>query len=314
MPEQSYHSDPEALHTSRRETLQRCPRRFYIEYILGLERVSEDKKGLRMGDAHAKALEMSDPGAVMIPYQPLIEAATDEYRAKSLVEEARMVKVYASLYLEFYPAAKQREIIWDLPIPGSHYRNCGTIDFIEDCPTGVGIYGGEDKLKAQWTDNDDRALDLDDQVTGEIYGLIGSGYSPVKGLRYRVTKKPAIKQRMSRNPETFDEFLERLEEKLRDQKSDYFIERTLTRTMAELKEFEEELLFTAEYIDWMREREADGKPTFIKSPKTCSYMGGCAHPEICGRYPDWQVLYRRREDRVLVTPTPEQMNLLNAGH
>lgn len=313
MPEQPYHSDPHSLHTSRRETLQRCPRKFFIEYVLGLERIDEDKPGLRMGDAHAKALEMADPNAVMIPYQPLIEACTDEYKVKALIEEAKIVRVYATVYLEIYPAASEREVIWDLPIPGTEYRNCGTMDFVEKHPSGIGVFGGEDKLKAQWTGNDEKALDLDDQATGEIYGMIGAGYSPVLGLKYRVTKKSGIRQRMKRMPETFDEFLERLEDKVRDERSDHFMEYTITRTSEELKEFEEELQFTADYIDWMVAREAANKPTFPKSPKTCSYIGGCQHPEICGRYPDWKSLYRRREDRQIVTPTPEQLKLLVAA-
>lgn len=300
-PAQEYHNDPHALHTSRRETLQRCPRRFYIEYVLGLERIRENPQGMRMGNGHAVGLEHRDPNAVLnVAYLPLIEAASDERSIEELGKEARIVSLYVQLYLEIYPEVTTREIIWDLPIPGSSYRNCGTMDF--QVELGGRLYGGEDKMYSQWSDQKEQDLDLDDQVTGEIYSMVAQGLEPA-GLKYRVTKKASIRQRMVRNPETFDEYLERLEDKLRTDISDHFLEFTLTRTSSELREFEEELVFAGDYIDWMLEREADGKPTFPKSPKTCGYMGGCAHHAACMRYPNWQVGYRKKGDK----PTVEQM-------
>lgn len=313
MPEQPYHSDPESLHTSRRDTLNRCPRSFYIEYVLGLERINDNKQGLRMGDAFAHALELYDTDAIGKVYEKYIVEATEEHTLKALIEEAKVVRVYARLYMETYKQAKEREVMWQLPIPGTHFMNCGTADFLDVDERGW-VFGGEDKLKAQWSDNDAKALMLDDQVTGEIYGLIGLGYSPVMGIKYRVTKKRAIKPDYRKGKDkNFAAYLERLESLLRDDMSKVFIDSVETRTHDELKEFEEELLYTAEYIEWMIAREAAGKPTFIKTPKTCGFNGsGCKHPEVCGRYPTWNTLYRRREDRMIVTPTPEQMAVLTA--
>lgn len=283
MPKQPYHADPTALHTTRRDILKRCPRRFMIEYVQGLNK-KESSEPLRMGSAFAFALEHSDPEFAHKYYN-------DEYILKSKSDfdvdifsrEASITEVYVELYLSRYPEKVEREVMWQFPIDApSHlgWSDAGTMDFVQRAERG--IFAGEDKLKGQWTENDLRALDVDDQVTGEIFALKRLRPNEnVLGLKYRVTKKAQISQRTKKLPETFPDFLKRLREKLVAEMDDRFMEFTLTRTNEELQEFEDELRYTVDYVEWNLNRYKNDLPSFIKQPKNCAFNGGCAHPLIC---------------------------------
>lgn len=281
MPKQDYHADPLALHTTRRDMLKRCPRRFMIEYVLGLTRESSTEP-MRMGSAFAFALEHNDPFFARKYYDDeYIKNSKSSFDADLFAREAEIVSVYAELYLNKWPELVAREVAWKFPLdPYTGWSNAGTMDFVLE--TDRGIFAGEDKLKGQWTENDFNSLDVDDQVTGEIYALKKLRPNDrVIGLKYRVTKKSQISQRLKRNPESFPEFLNRLREKLLEEKDDRFMEFTLTRTDAELKEFEDELFYTIDYIKWNIDRYKKNEPAFVKQPKTCAFNGGCAHPMIC---------------------------------
>lgn len=289
--------EPNSLSYSRRRTLKGCPRRFFIEHILGLERKGGvDSQGLRMGAAHAVGLELQDPEAVLkVAYQPLIEAATDQYMVDALMEEALVTEAYVDIYLVLYEHDNLLEPEWEW-----NHGTIGDTKWIDrGASDGVLSISGrnwmkEDKLLSQWGDAKDKALDMDEQVTAEIRAAKLAGLDPV-GVKYRVTKKASIRRRTKRDPETIDEFLERLRDKLIKDRADHFMEFSLTRTDEEIKEFEEELLFAAEWLDWMLAREADGLPSFPRQPATCSYLGGCAHPELCRGLPDAEALYVKKQ-------------------
>lgn len=289
--------EPNSFSYSRRRVLKSCPRRFFIEYILGLEKPGAfDSAGLRMGSAHAIGLEMKDPEAVFeLGYKPLIEAASSQHIVDELLQEAAVTEVYVDAYLEIY---KNDNVIvpeweWD-------HGTIGDTKWIDrGASDGLLLISDknwmkEDKLLSQWGDSKDRALDMDEQVTAEIRAAKMAGLEPV-GVKYRVTKKAGIKRRMVRDPETLDEFLERLRTKIIKDRADHFMEFSLTRTAAEIEEFEEELLFAAEWLDWMIQRHEQGLPSFPRQPATCSYMGGCSHPEMCCQMPDAISLYTKKQ-------------------
>lgn len=283
MPKQPYHADPTALHTTRRDVLKRCPRRFMIEYVLGFDK-KETSEPLRMGSAFAFALEHGSADQVYKYYNDEhILKSKAAYDIEIFEREAAITEVYADLYLQKYPETVEREVMWQFPIDAPTslgWSDAGTMDFVQRAERG--IFAGEDKLKGQWTENDLRALDVDDQVTGEIFALKRLRPNEnVLGLKYRVTKKAQISQRTKKQPETFPDFLKRLREKLEDESEDRFMEFTLTRTPEELQEFADELAYTAEYIEWNLGRYRDDKPAFAKQPKNCAFNGGCAHPLIC---------------------------------
>lgn len=289
--------EPNSLSYSRRRVLKGCPRRFFIEYVLGLEKKrGEDSQGLRMGAAHAIGLELQDPDAVFkVAYMPLIEKASDQHTIDRLIEESRVTEVYVDAYLEIYKndVVIEPEWEWDHgPIGDTKWIDRGASDGLLEIAGRNWMK--EDKLLSQWGDAKDRALDMDEQVTAELRAGRLAGLNPV-GVKYRVTKKAQIKRRTVRNPETVDEFIERLRDKVIKDRHDHFMEFSLTRTEAEIQEFEEELLFTAEWLDWMMERHEKGLPSFPRQPATCSYLGGCAHPEMCCQLPDAIALYTKKQ-------------------
>lgn len=291
-----YHSDPLSWNHSRRQVLQSCPRRHLIEYGLGLEPIAARKSsGLNMGAAHAEILRDFDLKAGWRKiYEPLVQDATSQWEVDDLICESRTVEVYAEAYIHHYcDNTFAREVEWSFDIPGSDKKDRGAADAI--IVQGEDILVVEDKLLAQWSESNILALPLDQQVTGVIRAMRKLGHD-VKGCLYRVTKKASIKRRMVKQPETIDEFIERLKDRVSSAPEEFLFQTLCLRTDEQIQEFEDEIYHAAEYLSWLEQQEKLGKPSFPRQPSTCGYMGsGCRHKALCEGRPGAQFDYRKKD-------------------
>lgn len=237
--------DPNAFSHGRLKCLQACPRRFYIEYERGMERIHQNAKGLRMGKAFSMALEHNNPRLVFDSmYSALIDQAGSKEQIEEMQIESAIVQWYAGKYIEIYGPARMREIEYSFPIgdTGFSYRSAAD---------GLDLHNGkvvciEDKFMGRWDETREQNVYLDPQPTSEIYGVNSLGFHfdgmpniKVDTCLYRVTLKPRIIRKKGRGknavPESWQDYVSRAIETVEADLSEYFHEIIITKTDAEIE-------------------------------------------------------------------------------
>ncbi len=286
--------EPNALSHSRLKVLQACPRRFYIEYEKGMERIGDANQNMRMGAAFAKALQFNDPKIAFTEiYQHLIADATNPSRIDDLQIESATVEYYATKYIEIYGECDLREVEYSVPLENGHSFR-GAVDGFCLPAWGDKAYGVEDKLFGRWTEDKENNLPLDPQITSEIYGLRSLGHD-VTEIRYRVNLKPRIVRKKGRGkmavPETVTEYVSRFIELIEESPEEYFFERVQSRSQEDLEKWHANVIAWTETLD--SHRELGKWPTAVT---TCDvYKNGCAHREICNGIPSAMSMYQKKE-------------------
>ena len=142
----------------------------------------------------------------------------------------------------------------------------------------------EYKTASQLGDNYWLRLQFDSQVTGNLMYLEAIYGKKFEGCKYRVLKKPGIRQKQK---ETDIEFLSRLEDLFTGQVGDYLIEATLYRTEAEIDEFRHELWDSTQDIKNTVECGGYYKNTSACILRNCQFIGICA--DVPGSSNDFEV-------------------------
>lgn len=258
---------------------------------------------LAVGRAFADALEHNDPdmGERALREHAAVEAAraagnpwlTAPDQADVDVQ-ATIVREAARAYLAAYGAhGVTRELAMRVrvrnPAVGGRYSQTadvtGRVDVISDDLTLV----FEDKLRSRI----DKALlpkqlRLDRQVTINVY-LCWRVHGVIPRVKYRVTKKPGIKQRQN---ETLDAYLQRIADDYRDRPDFYLHEEDVERTPMDLLRLEQELWAWSEQL-----RVARASGVFPRNPDSCDRYGGCAFLAACTREPGWETQFVERPRR-----------------
>lgn len=259
---------------------------------------------LSMGRAFAHALEHADPDA---GYRMLLdEAATERERAQGdpwlvapneqdVQVQAVTVREASRGYLARYGQHNQtREVTLRArvrnPVVGGRYSL--THDLVArvdalDTTAGEII---EDKLV---TRIDRRILparlQLDRQVTLSTYLVWRCLGIEINQVRYRLTRKPGIKQTKK---ESFEQYLDRIAEEYATRPDDYFHEETLTRSQDDFLRIEQECW---SWVESIRASRRDG--VWPRNVAHCSDYNGCPFLAACCREPGWQHQFVERPTR-----------------
>lgn len=223
---------------SAKQTFLRCPNEYYLKYVERLDG-KETPKPLRMGSAFSVALEKWNAYEVNNWYNEFYEKHPK--LAMLLHVEQATTEIMAEAYMHVYKKHEREIEIPEHVIGTLPFR--GYIDGLIE--PGVLV---EDKLKSMWTQVDEDVLPLDDQVTGYIamYSMM-SGISPDDiTMLYRVTKRPALRQRKT---EEVGQFIERIRADVSGRPEHYFMEIPQRRSLKDIANWWEDTRKTARMIE-----------------------------------------------------------------
>lgn len=138
---------------------------------------------------------------------------------------------------------------------------------------------------------------LDRQVTIEMYCIWRTTGVMPEEASYRIVRKPGIKRRTVRQPETHDDYLARIVELYETKRDEYVHEETLTRDADDFERLE------AELWDWVAQVRAAAKSkVYTRNVQSCSAWGGCEFLDACTNSPGWRAQYVEREPHVVASP------------
>lgn len=227
---------------SEQMTLARCEKRYALRYIEGLVPMNPHPalsmgvavhEGLRSGsvDSAIEALkEMSGPAWLGFERE---RQALREGHASAMVRGA----------LNFWSDwPDMQEVMFSMPLLNPKTRRPSRKHVLSGVWDGAWTGGGEIVL-GEWKTtsvlNEDYILRLDIDFQVSAYLVAASRYfgKPVRKVRYRIIKKPTIKQKKT---ETLEEYLERLKLDYLERQEHYFHETLVTRTDEQLRGWEEQ--------------------------------------------------------------------------
>lgn len=259
------------------------------------------KPSLTIGSAFAHALETGSPQAGHDMVTEEADALHEEYGSnpwlvlpsdRDTAEAAVTVRAASRAYLALYGVqAVRREVTLRARIRNPQTgRPSVTFDVQArvDGVTGTDLI--EDKLVGQIQQATERRLMLDRQVTLGCYLLWRCEGLDVQTVRYRMTRKPAI--RMTQK-ESHDEYLTRLDAYY-DERPECLVEFELTRTREDFLRLEHELWTWCEQI-----RAARRDAVWPRNVGACADFGGCQYLPLCTRQESAEHQFRKR------TPAPD---------
>ena len=127
----------------------------------------------------------------------------------------------------------------------------------------------------------DRQVQIQAYLVWRVFGVL------VTQIRYRMTLKPAIRQRQK---ESFEDFVQRIADEYRDRPEHYLAEEIVTPSLDDFLRLERELWRWAEQI---RESRKDG--TWPRNTSACHEYGGCRFLSLCAGEPGARHQFVERE-------------------
>lgn len=272
-------------------TFLACQQKYAYHYERNL-RPAVTKKSLQLGRAFAHALEHGDPDAGSNLLRA--DAATEAEAAagnpwivlpttQDLQVSETIVREAARCYLQRYGthnSTREVELRARIRNPQAGGRYSHTHDLLAriDAVTEDWLDLYEDKLVGQIPRASFRQkVRLDRQVSIGTYLIWRTTGVLVERIHYRMTLKPAIRQRKS---ETHDEFLARIAVEYAERPDHYLAEEIAVRDHDDFLRLERELWRWAEQI---RESRRDG--TWPRNVGSCSEYGGCQFLALCSGEP-----------------------------
>lgn len=126
-----------------------------------------------------------------------------------------------------------------------------------------------------------RQIQIDSQHHHYELLLLAAG-TRLDGIMYDVTRKPLIRQRTKRQPETLEEYSERVRTTMLADTDRYFARRYINRTTTDLHDYARELSQLGDDIQRCRDDEAHyrnpGACMMYGSP--CGYLGICSGVDV----------------------------------
>ena len=284
----------EHLSASQVSTLLACPQKYAFSYQERLEPIAF-RPALSLGKAFQLAIEHGDPevGAHAIFEEREVRDQTEQDQAE---KDATIVKAAARLYLDRYPVTEnsQKEYEYRVrlrnPWTGSYSRTFDLLGYADELAEEDNeLVLIENKFVGQISEVSIRRLPLDRQISLAAYGIWRATGRSVTKIRYRLTRKPSIRQRKG---EDLGDFLVRVERDYFDRPDFYAEEQVVYRDQASLWRTEAELWEWAEQVRASRKRAL-----FTRNTSACTDFGGCEFLPLCLGDPDAPSLYQERKPR-----------------
>ena len=259
-----------------------CHTKWQLRYEHDI-RPKETARGRSMGKVWTGAIEVAyDPEPtladglefIIAEYLDKMNWAATQAEVDELENQEAILRALLPGYILRYPQPMQREIGYELPIPGSDRLWRGEIDGLMDDRLV------EDKLLTPrfWNDASILQLKIDEQVTEYAYAgsLLGL---PWEKSEYRVTMKPALQRRKVRQPETRREFIDRVTADIAARPDVYYRCYVLERTAEDLEAYESEKTATVKAMEEASRVALAG--TTSKNTGSCTDYGGCEYLGLC---------------------------------
>lgn len=265
---------------SRISCFKQCPKLYEYKYLKNIYPIS-DNDNFYLGSLVHKGVEL---GSVykLNNYLDEIDVPFSEKQETNNVLSLGMVEAYFNKFGNNEQIL--HEVHFEIEIQGKKVQ--GYIDGIIDTPNGY--YLMELKTASQINKEYIDKLEFNDQISTYYYVILNNLIEglkldkPLLGIKYRIIKKPQIRQKIN---ETVDEFRNRLVEKLSEE--DYITEVVLHRTAEEVNEHIEDLIEDINTIE--------NTKRFTKSMCGCTTYGRCPYMSICSKETNYESLYEVRE-------------------
>lgn len=264
---------------SRTNTFKLCPKQFEYRYIRNLYPLSSSK-GLALGKLLHKGIELKSSNNLN-EYVDDIDASYNEETENIISLAMAMTDAY---FDKFGINEKiKNELHFLLNLDGYNFQ--GYIDGIIEEEHGYWLL--EIKTASRVDKEYIDKLKYNDQVSRYYYAIEQDMVDdfkldkPLLGIKYRIIKKPLIRQKAS---ESIVEFRNRLREKLNE--DGYIEELILTRNRDEIEDC---ILDTIEDI-----KAIEHATRYTKTLSACTTYGRCPYMELCSNEENAELLYIER--------------------
>lgn len=132
-------------------------------------------------------------------------------------------------------------------------------------------------------------LELCSQVSGYVDNIQRIYKEPVKGIIYRILKKPSIKIKKN---ETQSSFLDRLTKMFEEESADRLIEYRFRRSKEELDDYKQD-----QWEETQQILAAHKKGMFPRNTNSCVMYGKCSYFSLCKRQEGAERFFKQAEDR-----------------
>lgn len=281
---------------SRISTYKMCPKQFEYKYINKLVPLESNNNNLFLGSLVHKGIELKSEQDLLNHIEELKYTVT-EGNGTLITLALAMVEAYFKKF--GYNEIVRNELHFNIPLDNitttktTDLQFHGYIDGIIEEEDGYWLLEIKTASIIDKTYID--KLIFNDQIERYLYAT-ANGYlenftldKPLLGIKYRIIKKPLIRQKQK---ESIMEFRQRLIEKL--QEEDNIIEVILNRTDEELEDSIKDTLHDILTIETTTR--------FTKTLSACSTYGRCPYMELCSKEEQGELLYivkeeeRRNED------------------
>jgi hypothetical protein len=266
---------------SRINTFKRCPKLYEYKYIQGLHPLGSDRTNLILGSIVHKGIELRN-NLELLNYIDELNLPPNEKNETMIVLALAMVDAYFDRFGN--KEIKHSEMHFEIDLDGEKLQ--GYIDSLIEEEDG--FWMEEIKTASQINKEYIDKLQFDDQVSRYNYVIQNNLvenfnlHKPFLGTKYRILKKPQIRQKKD---ETIVQFRNRLVEKMSE--PGYIEEIILNRTEQEVEDC---VLDTIQDIKIIR-----STCRFSKNLSACNMYGRCPYMELCMNEPDAILLYNIEE-------------------
>lgn len=267
---------------SKINTFKMCPKQYEYRYIQKLYPL-EDSNSLIFGKLFHKAIDLKSPQK-FLDYVDTLNLPSDDRTENNITLVLAMLDAYIAKF--GYEQNIQYEVELNTNIEGEEF--IGFIDAIEETEDGYWLHEyktasiiDKDYIdKLSFNDQTNRYLYIVKFCQNALKNFVLKPNKPILGIKYRILKKPLIRQKKG---ESIMEFRNRLVEKMMEEES--IVEVILTRTDEELQET---------YLDMCSEINMIKNVTrFTKTLSACSTYGRCQYMELCSNIEGALNLYKQ---------------------
>lgn len=295
-------------------TMRTCPRKYYLRYQLawGTERTATP---LRFGSAYHAGLEAYNKTgdealavtAAIVSYTNTPDWAEPDQWIEEAIDVEELVRGHIWRYGQDTARPVEAERVFVMPITNPEtgrasktFELRGKMDLISELEAmrlALNEYKTADDDIADGSDYWPR-IRFDQQISIYVIAARHIGYD-VQTVLYDVARKPRIGRRTKRQPETLDEYQERLRNDIRERPDFYFNRKEVARLESDLAEIRWELWQQAQAIMDARKNARWFRNVSKNTCNFCEYREPCLENRAIVPGQPWQGFVQ------LTTPHPE---------
>lgn len=266
---------------SRITAFKRCPKLYQYKYIDKLHPLASESSKLVLGKIVHKGIELRNNDELMDYIDELNLPISDENETIIVLALAMIDGYFDKFGIK---EIKRSEFHFEIELGDEILQ--GYIDSIIE--TEDGYWVEEIKTAAQINKEYVDKLEFDDQISRYAYVLKNNLLpdfkldKPFLGVKYRVLKKPQIRQKVN---ETIVQFRNRLVDKMSE--PGYIEEFIITRTDEQLEDCIQDTIQDIKTI-----KSVD---RYTKTLSACNMYGRCPYMELCQGIDDAILLYNKEE-------------------